>query len=66
MVSTDSAGNAVGELHQLAKLLPQNIEIWIGGLATRELRIEQLPARCRVLPDYPAFERQVEVLAGRA
>jgi DNA-binding transcriptional MerR regulator len=66
MVSTDSVGNAVGELHQLSKLLPPTIEIWIGGLATRELRIEQLPARCRVLPDYPAFERQVEVLAGRA
>jgi DNA-binding transcriptional MerR regulator len=66
MVSTDHMAKSVDELHELARQLPPPTEIWVGGLATRELRIEQLPARCRVLPDYPAFERQVEVLAGRA
>jgi methanogenic corrinoid protein MtbC1 len=66
MVSTDHMPQAVEQLHALAQALPTSIEIWVGGIATRELRIEQLPARCRVLPDYPAYERQVEVLAGRA
>jgi DNA-binding transcriptional MerR regulator/methylmalonyl-CoA mutase cobalamin-binding subunit len=65
MVSTDHMATAVSELHELARLLPSPIEIWVGGVATRELRIEQLPPRCRVLPDYSAFERQVDVLAGR-
>jgi MerR family transcriptional regulator, light-induced transcriptional regulator len=65
LVSTDHMQQNVQELSELSRLLPSSIEIWVGGLATRELRIEQLPPRCRVLPDYPAFERQVEVLAGR-
>jgi DNA-binding transcriptional MerR regulator/methylmalonyl-CoA mutase cobalamin-binding subunit len=65
MVSTDHMATAVSELHELARLLPAPIEIWVGGVATKELRIEQLPPRCRVLPDYSAFERQVDVLAGR-
>jgi DNA-binding transcriptional MerR regulator len=66
LVSTENMPQCIDELHTLARQLPQSIEIWVGGLATREIRIEQLPPRCRVLPDYPAFERQVEVLAGRA
>lgn len=66
LVSTENMAKSVEELHTLAHLLPPSVEIWVGGIATREIRIEQLPPRCRVLPDYPAFERQVEVLAGRA
>jgi DNA-binding transcriptional MerR regulator len=66
LVSTDNLAGSVEQLHEVARLTPPNIEIWVGGLATQELRIERLPARCRVLPDYPAFERQLEVLAGRA
>lgn len=65
-VLTENVLQSTHELQELARRMQPSIEIWVGGIATKEFRIEQLPARCRVLADYTSFERQVEVLAGHA
>ena len=62
----DNLESSIRELNLLARQSPSQVEIWIGGLAASSIPIDRLPGRCRSLPDYPAFERQVEVLAGRA
>jgi len=65
-VMRDDVPAAIVGLNELARRTRPELEIWIGGIAASDMPIEQLPGRCRVLPDYAAFERQVEVLAGRA
>lgn len=66
LVSTDNLQGAFEQLQEVARLTPPTIELWLGGLGADQLPRERLPTRCRVLPDYAAFERQLEVLAGRS
>ncbi|MCZ8131143.1 MAG: MerR family transcriptional regulator [Steroidobacteraceae bacterium] len=65
-VLSDNVETSVRELNDLARQAPSQVEIWIGGLAAKSIPLDRMPGRCRMLPDYPAFERQVEVLGGRA
>lgn len=65
-VLKDSLADSLAELTSLAQLLSPTIEILIGGDAANAMPAERVPARCRVLADYVAFERQIESLATRA
>jgi len=64
-VASEDHGTAVGELAVIANQLPSSVEIWIGGGGLRQFDADEVPARCRVLPDLVAFEHQVDTLIGR-
>jgi hypothetical protein len=64
-VISEDHTTAVGELATIAGQLPGAVEIWIGGGGLRQFGPDEIPARCRILPDLVAFEHQVDALIGR-
>lgn len=50
------------QLGELARSLPGDTSIWLGGTAARELPPERLPVRCVVLADNAELEQRLEML----
>ncbi len=65
-VHGEIVADTVAELTVLAKALPDHIELWTGGAATRLFERHDVPGRVRVLEDFAAFENQVDLLIGSA
>jgi DNA-binding transcriptional MerR regulator/methylmalonyl-CoA mutase cobalamin-binding subunit len=65
VVSSENTASALAQIARLAEVLPEQIELWGGGLALGSTHSRQLPARLKVLKDLGAFEREITLLAAR-
>ncbi len=61
-VNTEHTALVLEELATLAKELPENIHIWVGGKATEEFSAKDVAARVQILADLTALESQIELL----
>lgn len=50
------------QLQELRHLLPESIDIWLGGYSALHLEPGQIPGKCTLIPDLPDFERHLAAL----
>ena len=51
------------QLHELRRLLPESIDIWLGGYSALHLEPGQIPGKCTLIPDLADFQRRLAALA---
>lgn len=62
VVLQERAVDVPSQLAELVTQLPVDTRVWLGGLATRDLARDQLPARCVVLADNADLEQRLALL----
>jgi methanogenic corrinoid protein MtbC1 len=62
VVLHERLAEAPAQLGELAAQLPDDVAIWLGGAAARELPRDSLPSRCVVLADGAELEQRLEML----
>jgi methylmalonyl-CoA mutase cobalamin-binding subunit len=61
----DDPNGVATQFGELAQLLPEQIEIWGGGIALRQVAGGRLPPRVKFLESLSAFEREITLLEAR-
>jgi methanogenic corrinoid protein MtbC1 len=51
------------QLQELRSLLPEAIDIWLGGYSALHLEPGQIPGKCTLIPDLADFQRRLAALA---
>jgi DNA-binding transcriptional MerR regulator/methylmalonyl-CoA mutase cobalamin-binding subunit len=64
VVWQDRVAEVPALLAELARHLPEETAVWLGGSAARELTPGQLPPRCAVLADSAELEQRLDMLAA--
>jgi methanogenic corrinoid protein MtbC1 len=59
---TNSNPSLERQIQQLGRELPAEIEVWLGGAATRDLGEASLPERCTQLNSFDDFLERAEIL----
>jgi DNA-binding transcriptional MerR regulator/methylmalonyl-CoA mutase cobalamin-binding subunit len=54
---------ALAQLRELAERLRGSCEIWVGGLAARQIAAADVPAGCVLLPSATDFEQRLDLMA---
>jgi DNA-binding transcriptional MerR regulator/methylmalonyl-CoA mutase cobalamin-binding subunit len=64
VVLLDTASSAPAHLDELARALPAELPIWVGGAGTSALPRNELPARCTIVKDQLELEQRLAMLAA--
>jgi DNA-binding transcriptional MerR regulator/methylmalonyl-CoA mutase cobalamin-binding subunit len=62
---SESAPGALGALTDVARALPAEVELWVGGAGGEEARAALSGTRAQVLDDFDAYEKALGRLRGR-